>query len=195
MNHSINRTISKKRKDSCFSETRPLSVCSCFKDAAREVGNPFFKKSCAQVASLVAPQVAPPGAPVGIPHSAGQSPIPLFKRKQLTHGFKLRPGEIDLIRQKAAAYGMSVNAYLRAKALGDDYIEKPSAELRGVLLKLYAELAGQGNNLNQMARKVNMDEASAEEALGLVDRQREPVFRALERLELALAGRMPPENY
>jgi len=60
---------------------------------------------------------------------------------------------------------------------------------------LYRELAGQGNNLNQLARKVNMEQVSAEGVLGIVDRQREPVFRALERLELALAGRRPPADY
>jgi hypothetical protein len=90
---------------------------------------------------------------------------------------------------------MSVNAFIRAKALGEDYIERPPEWMRDALLRLYAELAGQGNNLNQLARKVNMGLASAEIALGLADRQREPVFRVLERLELALAGRKPPDDY
>ena len=90
---------------------------------------------------------------------------------------------------------MTVNAYIRSKALGADFIERPSPEVRLVLLKLYAELAGQGNNLNQLARKVNMEMTSAEVALGIVDRQRVPVLRALERLELTLAGTRAPEDY
>jgi hypothetical protein len=195
MAHSINRTISKKSNDSCFSETPLVSMRSSFKEIAREITNPSIKKSYAQVASSVAPQVAPSDAPEASPHSAGHSPIPHQKKKSCTHGLKLRPGEIDLIREKAKAHRMTVNAYLRAKALGDDYIDKPPAELRGVLLKLYAELAGQGNNLNQLARKVNMELATAEGTLGIVDRQREPVFRALERLEIALSGRRPPDDY
>ena len=126
---------------------------------------------------------------------AGLQPRPAGQKKHQPYGLKLRPGELDLIREKAKTYRMSVNGYLRAKALGEDYIEKPPTWLRDVLLKLYAELAGQGNNLNQLTRKVNMDLASAEATLSLVDRQRQPVFRVLEKVELALSGRRPPDDY
>jgi hypothetical protein len=128
------------------------------------------------------------------PHSAGLCPIPLTPQS-ITRGLRLRHDELGLIEEKAKAYRMSVNAYIRAKALGEDYIEKPPMWLRDVLLKLYAELAAHGNNLNQITRKVNMQHVTAEIALGLADRQREPVFRLLERLETALSGRRPPDDY
>jgi hypothetical protein len=90
---------------------------------------------------------------------------------------------------------MSVNAYIRAKALGEDYIEKPPSWLRDVLLKLYVELARQGNNLNQLAHSVNKNDISADAALRIADRQRGPVFQLMERVEMALSGRRPPDDY
>jgi hypothetical protein len=151
-----------------------------------------FKKSCAQVARLDAHHVAHDVVPNV---AAGRSPRPLEQKRSSTHGLRLRTGELELIREKAATYQMSVNAYIRAKALGEDFIEKPPLWLRDVLLQLYVELAGQGNNLNQLTRKVNAGLATAEDTLALADMHRQPVFQALERLELALAGRREPDDY
>ena len=166
-----------------------------FRDVAKQITKPISKKSYTQVASSVAHHVAQSVQHDGSHHSAGRSPIPHKSEKSCTHGLRLKSGELELIKQKAVTYRMNVNSYIRAKALGEDYIEKPPEELRDVLLKLYVELAGQGNNLNQIARKVNMKLATAETALGLVDHHRQPVFQALEKLELALAGRRPPDDY
>jgi len=141
---------------------------------------------------LVSPQVSPEVAP----HStAGLRPIPAKQNKWHAHGFKIKTSELSIIRKKAAECHMSFNAYLRAKALGDDYIEKPPEWLRDALLKLYVELVREGNNLNQIARQVNRQTTTAEAALALADRQRQPVFRLLEKVELALAGRRPPDDY
>ena len=90
---------------------------------------------------------------------------------------------------------MSVNAYIRAAALGEDYVEKPPSWLRDVLLQLYVELSRQGNNLNQIARNVNRQAISAEQALTIADRQRAPVLQLMEKIELALTGRRPPHDY
>ena len=169
-------------------------LATFFKDAAEEVTRHNFKKSYAQVTSSVTPHVTQTVSHAASPHSAGRRPRPQSETSR-TRSLRLRADELRLIEDKATAYRMSVNAYIRAKALGEDYIEKPPIWLRDVLLKLYAELAGQGNNLNQLARKVNMEQATAESALGLVDQHRQPVFRALERLELALTGRRPPDDY
>jgi hypothetical protein len=155
-----------------------------------------FKKSFAQVASSVSPQVSPLVSPNVVPHSsAGLHPIPAEANKWQSHGFKIKTSELKLIREKAKQFGMTVNAYIRAKALGDDYIEKPPEWLRDILLKLYAELAGQGNNLNQIARQVNRQTLGAETAVSTIDQQRQPVFQILEKLELALSGRRPPDDY
>ncbi|MDE1902168.1 MAG: hypothetical protein KGI37_11115, partial [Alphaproteobacteria bacterium] len=154
-----------------------------------------FLKSYAQVASSDSPRVAPAVAPVVSPNSAGLRPTPCQKKKSNTHGLKLRDGEIDLIRAKAASLNMSVNAYIRAKALGDDYIERPPEWMRDVLLKLYVELAAQGNNLNQLTRNVNKGILNAEIALATADRNRAPLFKTMEALQLALAGRRPPHDY
>ena len=182
------------------------SIHKQFKQAAKEVcehncstqnvGQKDTKnfKSCAQVESSVAPHVAHSVAHAVAPHSAGSFPRPQC-RKSYTHGLRLREGEISLIRQKAHELNISVNTYIRAKALGDDYIAKPPAWLRDVLLKLYAELARQGNNLNQLARNVNMKLTTAENALNIADRYRQLVSRILHKLELAISGRRPPDDY
>ena len=125
----------------------------------------------------------------------GCYPRPHFNQTTYSYGLKLRDGEIDLIRQKAHNLNMSVNAYIRAKSLGDDYIAKPPAWLRDVLLKLYVELVRQGNNLNQLARSVNTRLTTAENALALADRHRQPVFHLLKKLEEAISGRKVPDDY
>lgn len=171
-------------------------ACSSFSHATGELVRRKFFKSCAQVASSVAPHVAHSVAHEVLPHSiAGLRPLPHIQKNSCTHGLRLRPGELDLIRQKAKQYDMKVNAYLRAKALGDDYIEKPPEWLRDTLLKLYVELVRQGNNLNQIARNVNKGFVSAEAAMATADQHRAPMFRLIEKLELALAGRKPPDDY
>jgi hypothetical protein len=152
-------------------------------------------KSCAQVARSATPPVTQNVSQAAKPHAAGRSPKPRKSKTSCTRSLRLRHDELKLIEEKARAYRMSVNAFIRAKALGEDYIEKPPMWLRDVLLRLYAELAGQGNNLNQLARKVNAGLATAEDSLALADQQRQPVFRVLEKLELALAGRRPPDDY
>ena len=161
---------------------------------AQEKGQNFLK-SCAQVASFVAQPVAQT-VPHAVPHiSAGQSPIPQRKKNSRTRGLRADEEQFNLIDEKAEAHEMSPNAYILAMALGDDYVDKPSGWLREILLKIFVELSRQGNNLNQMTRSINRKETTAEAALSVADRQRQPVFRALEKLELALAGRRPPEDY
>jgi hypothetical protein len=168
--------------------------------SAPEATNRIFKKSCAQVASSASPcgssGVSPHGSPPVSPHStAGLRPIPAKRTKRQSYGFKFKDGELEIIKEKAVAYRMDLNTYIRAKALGDDYIEKPPDWLRDVLLKVYVELVRQGNNLNQLTRSVNRDLVSADAALSIADEQRTPVFRLLEKVELALSGQRPPDDY
>ena len=121
--------------------------------------------------------------------------LPQRKKISRTRGLRADEEQFNLIDEKAEAHEMSPNAYILAMALGDDYVDKPSGWLREILLKIYVELSRQGNNLNQMTRSINREETTAEAALSVADRQRQPVVRALEKLELALAGRRPPEDY
>ncbi len=175
-----------------FSAAVVAAKKAVFRAAAKEITKPNFRKSYAQVASSVAHPVAHGVAP----HStAGLRPRPPKQNVHCTHGLRLRPGELDLIRTKAAELDMTVNAYIRAKALGEDYIEKPPSWMRDALLKLYVELAAQGNNLNQLARNVNRGLLSAESALATADRQRLPLFMVMEHIQTALAGRRPPHDY
>jgi hypothetical protein len=150
------------------------------------------QKSYAQVASSVSPQVAPVVAPNSM---AGLRPRPADREAWVSYGVKLKRGELNILRAKAKGLGLSVNAYIRAKALGEDYIQKPPSWLRDILLKLYVELAAQGNNLNQLAHRVNKNLASAEAALITANRQRMPVLKTLEKVQMALAGRRPPNDY
>jgi hypothetical protein len=153
---------------------------------------PFSQKSYAQVASSVSPQVAPVVAPNS---TAGLRPRPADRELWVSHGIKLKQGELNILRTKAKGIGLSVNAYIRAKALGEDYIQKPPSWLRDILLQLYVELAAQGNNLNQLAHRVNKNLVSAEAALTTANRQRMPVLKTLEKVQMALAGRRPPDDY
>jgi len=149
-------------------------------------------KSYAQVASSVSPQVAPVVAPNS---TAGLRPRPADREAWVSYGLKLKQGELNILRAQAKGLGLSVNAYIRAKALGEDYIQKPPSWLRDILLQLYVELAAQGNNLNQLAHRVNKNLVSAEAAITTANRIRLPVFKTLEKVQMALAGRRPPDDY
>ncbi len=186
-------------------ENKPSAIRSQFKLAANSLCRPVSdkdenkkvsdSKSYAQVAGLVAPRVSPRVAPNPI---AGHSPRPRRKEKRTyqSYGVKLKTEELELIRAKAAAIDMTVNAYIRATALGEDYIPKPPPWQREQLLKLYVELAAQGRNLNQLARSVNSGHISAEAALLAVDRQRAAMSKLFDDIGSALAsGRRPPAEY
>ncbi len=185
-------------------DSKPSAIRSQFKQAANFLCQPvpdngankdlLNPKSYAQVARLDAPVVSPQVAPSAI---AGRRP---GLRKQhptyQSYGVKLKTEELELIRAKAVAIDMTVNAYIRAAALGEDYIPKPPPWLRQTLLKFYMELCAQGRNLNQLARSVNSGHISAEAALLSVDRQHAVLQKLADDIGLALAGgRNPPMEY
>ncbi len=187
-------------------DNKPSSaVRSQFKLAATSLCRPVSNKgetkdqtdskSYAQVAGLVGHEVSPRVAPLTT--LAGRGPKPRKqKRAYQSYGVKLKTEELELIRAKAAAIDMTVNAYIRATALGEDYIPKPPPWQRELLLKLYVELAAQGRNLNQLARSVNSGHISAEAALLAADRRHTIMCRLFDEIGFALAGgRKPPEDY
>lgn len=183
----------------------PSAIRSQFKLAASSLCRPVSdkdenktlsdSKSSAQVEHVDAPVVSPRVAPQAI---AGHSPRPRKKQKRAyqSYGVKLKTEELELIRAKAAAIEMTVNAYIRAAALGEDYIPKPPPWLRQTLLKLYMELCTQGRNLNQLTSNVNSGHISAEAALLAADRQHAIRRKLFDEIGLALSGgRRPPEDY
>lgn len=184
-------------------DNKPSAIRSQFKLAANSLCRPVSdkgetkkesnSKSYAQVARLVAPEVSPRVAPNAI---AGHSPRPRKKqtRTYQSYGVKMKTEELELIRAKAAAIDMTVNAYIRAAALGEDYIHKPPPWQREQMLKLYVELAAQGRNLNQLARSVNSGHISAEAALLAVDRQHAIMRKLFDEIGFALAGGQTPSK-
>ena len=117
------------------------------------------------------------------------------KEARKRQSIDLCQSEFELIRMKAMALDLKLNDYMRAKLLGEDYIEKPPSWLRDLLIKIYSELSTQGSNLNRLVRNVNVYSHSAEDALEMAERQRMPLFKAMQKLELALTGQKPPDDY
>lgn len=77
---------------------------------------------------------------------------------------RVTENELTRIRSRACKAGMSISAYTRMKALGDQEA-RPTADLDiAELRKAFADLKHAGSNLNQCARALNTfgaDEDSA----------------------------------
>jgi hypothetical protein len=152
---------------------------------ASDAGDGFFKKSYAQVETLVLPQAV-------IPKSCGLKP-----RKKRPSPLTIRASESqkDCLRQKARAAGISLNRFALASALGSYY--KPPADpgLIRVLLKISRELTAQGNNLNQIAKHLNSGTATAQQGQSLLDVLGRSLLRTHKSVRDALAhgerGPMP----
>ena len=130
-------------------------------------------KSCAQVESLVSPQG-------GVTNSGGLKPETkrTAKKKNIRkrgNPLTVRLSEKDraIIAQKAFNIGYSVNAYVRAAALGSDYKPPIGRDMVMALLAVRWELTAQGRNLNQIAHSHNSNlhsEAETNSMLGVIAR-------------------------
>ena len=156
-------------------------------------------KSYAQVESLVVPQPVLPnscGLKPGMSNTQGKPK----KRKKPTKRpapLSVRLSEKDraIIAQKAFNIGYSVNAYVRAAALGSDYKPPIGREMEMGLLAVKYELTAQGRNLNQIAHRLNSDihsEAETNSMLGVIVRS---LLKAHDAVGAALTwGREYPET-
>lgn len=141
---------------------------------------PYFKKSYAQVESLVSP-----------PNSCGLKPRRRKRRNPLT--VRLSDNDREHIRAKAKTAGCSLNAYVRASVLGSDYQPPKDPELAQALLKLNFELTKQGVNFNQIARQLNagvISPAQAETMIAIIARSTLQIHKAIRQ---AMAKGKPEE--
>lgn len=93
------------------------------------------------------------------------------EKRTISHGLKLNQKEKEELERRADAAGLSVNEYLRRKALGGKSITAKSDQ------KARAELRHIGRNLNQLAKRANM---------GKLDEVAEAVQDGIEDLRKAL---------
>src|ERR1051325_1448222 len=83
--------------------------------------------------------------------SPGGNPAHVSRAYKTAHYLlKMEPGDYEELRQRAADAKRSVASYLRECALG-----RPPRITPPVNLKSVAELSRVGNNLNQIARRLN----------------------------------------
>jgi Bacterial mobilisation protein (MobC) len=129
---------------------------------------PDGKNSFAQVAGLVAPSVAPnpvgglkPGGDTKDGGPIQQSPNGEMRKRPNPLSVRFSAVEIGIVKSKARTAGCSTNSYIRAAALGSSYRPPCDTELKRILLGLARELTAQGNNLNQVARRLNAGIAPA----------------------------------
>ena len=132
-------------------------------------------KSYAQVESLVLPQAV-------LPNSCGLKPKmsdgrckPKTQKKPHKRpsplSVRLSKKDRAAIAQKAFNIGYSVNAYVRAAALGSGYTPPHSRDMVMALLAVKRELTAQGCNLNQIAHAHNSNihsEAETDSMLGVI---------------------------
>ncbi len=168
-------------------------------DVLRRQTEKVSPKSYAQVESLVVPQAVLPNS-CGLKPGMSNTQRKPKKKKNSTKRpapLSIRLSEKDraIIAQKAFNIGYSVNAYVRAAALGSDYKPLISRDMVLALLAVRWELTAQGRNLNQIAHRLNSDihsEAETNSMLGVIARS---LLKAHEAVGAALTwGREYPET-
>jgi hypothetical protein len=142
----------------------------------------LFAKSSAQVAISVRPQVVSPKS----------CELKLGRRRPYRLMGRFSKEEKEGVEAKAEAAALSVNEYIRAKALGETYTPPNSVELVRALLALSRELTAQGNNINQIAKHMNGGKASPAEAEGLLGAIARSMLMTHKAVRVALSqGRTP----
>jgi hypothetical protein len=152
-------------------------------------------KSYAQVESWVSPQG-------GVTNSGGLKPEEKQTAKKKNTRRRANPLTVRLsekdraiIAQKAFSIGYSVNAYVRAAALGSHYKPPIGRDMVMALLAVKRELTAQGRNLNQIAHSHNTNihsEAETNSMLGVITRS---LLKAHEAVSSALTwGKEYPKS-
>jgi hypothetical protein len=131
---------------------------------------PIQAESCAQVETSVVPRYDPRLADL-----LSEGPLRAAAPDERRLGRRIPPlsvrmseGQKHLLRQKAAAAGITVNRYVVATVLGADYQPPSDRALVRALLGMSRELSIQGNNLNQIARHLNAGLLSSDQGLAVL---------------------------
>ena len=137
--------------------SHPSNIISDFKQAksicTRGSTTVKNQKSYAQVDPLVLPQaVLPRGRASAEPKQNGLKP-----KRASPISIRFSEAEREIVGTKARSVGCSVNAYVRAATLGSRYRPPYDPALRQAILLLNRELTAHGNNLNQIAKRLNSD--------------------------------------
>jgi hypothetical protein len=101
--------------------------------------------------------------------------------------------EKEKVRAKAKAASLSVNEYIRTTALRSDYRPPRNKGLTKALLALNLELTRQGNNLNQIAKRVNQGTTAPAEADGMLGIITRSMLQTHKAVRSALAAEPEPE--
>jgi hypothetical protein len=147
----------------CYS---PIHHASCvtkiaFHATAKEITTPNFKKTGAQVGTMVLPPAAViPCSRTGTAGHEGQSPIDPLREKKVKRPspltLRITSSQRAAIRARAARAGCSVNRYVLLQACGRElvpnHLSPEDRAERAALLRCYR---GTGNLLNQIARQLN----------------------------------------
>lgn len=86
---------------------------------------------------------------------------PDHDRRRHTLKITVTDGELDQVRQRAEAAGLTVSAYVRQAMLGS----APRAKRAATNAAAIRELTAIGNNLNQLARRANAGRFPVEPAI------------------------------
>lgn len=143
------------------------------------------EESFAQVESFVLQNSGGGAEPAGITRAGGDEELVKRPTSPVTIRFSDRQREV--IEAKAKAASISVSELIRAAALGTDYRPPFDPQLVQELLALRRELAAQGNNLNQIARRLNGGRASSIEGQTMMDRLGRALLRTYDALHVTLA--------
>ena len=95
-------------------------------------------------------------------------------------GIRLSDSEREIVVQQAEKSRLTLSEYVRASILGHGYVSAIDPMKQQLLLDAVRELSRQGNNLNQIAKRLNADHLSPE--------QGEHVLALLARSLLAAHG-------
>lgn len=107
------------------------------------------------------------------------------RKRNIRLRFRVTEGERELIETKMAQYGTTnMEAYLRKMAIDGYVLKLDLPELR----EMVSLLRRSGNNLNQIAKRVNETGRCYENELREIQRRQEELWQAANRIIAKLAA-------
>ena len=92
------------------------------------------------------------GKPPNTPHTVMKGGTLLLRKRTISILFRLNEQENQIFRTQVALSGYSAQEYMRRRLIEDQVIKPRPA---GEMAEIRRELSAIGNNVNQVARKVN----------------------------------------